>query len=151
VGVSAAATRSVLVALYSVLALAAGARASVQIATRLGHAPMAYLCSALAAAVYLVIAVALRRPSPQARRLATLACSAEFAGVLIVGTATLADAGAFPDETVWSGYGSGYGFVPLLLPPLALWWLLRSGPALAPAPEQSCRAPRNDPAGSSSR
>jgi hypothetical protein len=129
-GVSAAATGRVLIALYSVLALAAGARASVQLATR--QAPVAYLCSALAAAVYLVIAVALRRPGPQARRLAALGCAAELTGVLVVGTATLAGAGAFPDETVWSDFGSGYGFVPLVLPPLALWWLRRSGRA-APA------------------
>jgi hypothetical protein len=136
--VSAATTGRVLVALYSVLALAAGARASVQIATRLGQAPVAYLCSGLAAAVYLAIAVALRRPSPKARRLAAIGCAAELAGVLAVGTATLADAAAFPDETVWSGYGSGYGFVPLLLPPLALWWLLgpgRAAPALGRHPQ----------------
>jgi hypothetical protein len=27
---------------------------------------------------------------------------------------------------VWSGYGSGYGFVPLVLPMIGLWWLRRT-------------------------
>ena len=41
-----------LVAVYGVFALAAGARAVVQLATRYAEAPVAYLLSALAAAVY---------------------------------------------------------------------------------------------------
>ena len=130
-GVSAAATGGVLVALYSVLALAAGARASLQIATRLAQAPVAYLCSALAAAVYLVIAVALRWPGGKPAGWRRSAASWSSLGAR-GGTATLVDDGAFPDETVWSRYGSGYGFVPLLLPPLALWWLLRSGRTAPP-------------------
>jgi hypothetical protein len=32
----------------------------------------------------------------------------------------------FPKATVWSGYGSGYGFVPLVLPLVGLWWLRRT-------------------------
>jgi len=32
-------------------------------------------------------------------------------------------ANAFPDATVWTGFGSGYGFVPLVLPFVGLWWL----------------------------
>jgi len=31
----------------------------------------------------------------------------------------------FADQTVWSTYGIGYGFVPLVLPIAGLWWLLR--------------------------
>jgi hypothetical protein len=31
----------------------------------------------------------------------------------------------FPDQTVWSDYGAGYGFVPLVLPFAGLWWLGR--------------------------
>jgi hypothetical protein len=45
--------------------------------------------------------------------------------VLAVGTWSLADRATFPDATVWSGYGSGYGFVPLVLPVLGLLWLRR--------------------------
>jgi hypothetical protein len=57
---------------------------------------------------------------------ALVACSIELAGVLIVGTLSLLDSDLFPDETVWSGYGSGYGFIPLVLPVLGLLWLRRT-------------------------
>lgn len=114
----------VLVALYAVFALAAGARAAVQLATRFDEAPLAYLLSALAAAVYLIATVALAR-GPAGRRVALAAITVELVGVLVVGTLSLADAAAFPDETVWSGYGRGYGYVPLLLPVLGLTLLLR--------------------------
>lgn len=112
----------VLVALYGVFALAASARATVQIATKFAEAPLAYLLSAFAAVVYIVLTVALARG---ARRTALVACVIELAGVLIVGTLSLVDAQAFPHATVWSGYGSGYGFVPLVLPVVGLIWLLR--------------------------
>jgi hypothetical protein len=107
---------------YGVFALAASARAGVQIATRFGDAPAAYALSALAAAVYVVATVALARA---ARRLAAACCLVELAGVLAVGTASLLLPAAFPDATVWSEYGRGYGFVPLVLPVLGLWWLWR--------------------------
>ena len=116
----------VLVAVYAVFALAATARAGVQIATKFTEAPVAYLLSALAAVVYLVATVALARSGPRARRVAFVACSVELAGVLIVGTLSLAWPDAFPDETVWSAFGRGYGFVPLVLPILGLLWLRRS-------------------------
>jgi hypothetical protein len=45
--------------------------------------------------------------------------------VLTVGTWSLADLATFPDATVWSSYGSGYGFVPLVLPVFGLLWLRR--------------------------
>jgi hypothetical protein len=113
----------VLVALYGVFALAAGARAAVQIATQFDEAPLAYLLSALAAVVYVVATVGLARGGRGGRRAAVAACSVELAGVLVVGTLSLADAAAFPDDTVWSGYGQGYGFIPLVLPVLGLLWL----------------------------
>ncbi|WP_329084386.1 MULTISPECIES: hypothetical protein [unclassified Streptosporangium] len=111
-----------LVALYGVFALAAGARAAVQIATRFQEAPLAYSLSAFAAAVYIVLTVALARGN---RTLALVACGIELAGVLIVGTLSMADPEAFPRATVWSGYGSGYLFIPFVLPVLGLYWLLR--------------------------
>ncbi|MET7422873.1 hypothetical protein [Dactylosporangium sp. NPDC005555] len=112
----------VLVAIYGVFALAATARASVQIATKFGDAPLAYSLSALAAAVYIVATVALAR---DARRVALAACGFELLGVLVVGTLSILDSEAFPDATVWSDYGQGYGYVPLVLPVAGLWWLLR--------------------------
>ncbi len=114
----------VLVALYAVFALAAGSRAAVQLATRFDEAPVAYLLSALAAVVYVVATVALAR-GPAGRRVALAAISVELVGVLVVGTLSLVDAAAFPDETVWSGYGRGYLYVPLVLPVLGLAVLLR--------------------------
>ena len=45
--------------------------------------------------------------------------------MLAVGTWSLADPATFPDATVWSSYGSGYGFVPLVLPVFGLLWLRR--------------------------
>jgi hypothetical protein len=112
-----------LVAVYGLFALSASARAAVQIATKFGHAPVAYLLSAFAAVVYILATVTLANGSPTARRIAVLSCSTELAGVLAVGTWSLADPATFPDATVWSGYGSGYGYVPLVLPVFGLLWL----------------------------
>ena len=106
-----------LVAVYGIFAIAATSRAGLQLATRFDDAPVAYLLSAIAALVYVVATVALAR---SARRLALLACGFELAGVLVVGTLSLLLPDAFPDETVWSAYGLGYGLVPLVLPVLGL-------------------------------
>ena len=113
----------VLIAVYALFALAASARAGVQIATKFGNAPVAYLLSAFAGVVYIVATVTLAVGSPTARRIAVLSCSVEFVGVVAVGTWSLVDPATFPDATVWSGYGSGYGFVPLVLPVFGLLWL----------------------------
>ena len=115
----------VLVAVYAVFALSACARAGVQLVTRFGEAPLAYLLSAFAAAVYLVATGALVRGGQTGRRTATVSLSIELVGVLVVGTLSLGDPAAFPDETVWSVYGRGYGFLPLVLPVLGLLWLRR--------------------------
>lgn len=115
----------VLVAVYAVFALAAGARAAVQLSTRFHEAPLAYLLSALAAVVYIVATVGLARGGRGGRRAAFVAITTELVGVLVVGTLSLVDRAAFPDETVWSGYGRGYGFVPLVLPVLGLLLLRR--------------------------
>jgi len=112
----------VLVAVYGVFALAAGARAAVQLSTRFAEAPVAYLLSALAAVVYVVATVALARGG---RRTALVAISVELVGVLVVGTLSVLDPAAFPDETVWSAYGRGYLFIPLVLPVLGLLFLRR--------------------------
>ena len=106
-----------LVAVYAVFALAASSRAVLQLLTRFDEAPVAYALSAVAAAVYVVATVALYRGD---RRLALAAVLFELVGVLVVGTVSLVLRDAFPDETVWSAYGIGYGFVPLVLPVLGL-------------------------------
>ena len=50
-------------------------------------------------------------------------------GVLSVGTISILRPDDFPRATVWSGFGQGYGYVPLLLPILGLIWLWRTRPA----------------------
>lgn len=117
-----------LVAVYAIFALAATSRAAVQIATKFDEAPLAYLLSALAAVVYIVATLALARPGPAWRRIAVATVSFELAGVIIVGTLSLFDSQAFPDATVWSVYGRGYGFIPLILPMIGLYWLWRTRP-----------------------
>jgi hypothetical protein len=118
----------VLLFVYGVFALSASARAGVQIATHFSEAPLAYLLSALAGLVYLAATVGLAVGGTRGRRIALVSCSIELLGVLIVGTLTIADAVAFPDDTVWSHYGSGYGYVPLVLPFIGLWWIYRHRP-----------------------
>jgi cytochrome bd-type quinol oxidase subunit 2 len=113
----------ILIAVYAIFALAATARSAVQIATRFDEAPLAYLLSAFAAVVYIVATVCLARGNRASRRVATVSIVVELVGVLVVGTLSIVDPQAFPDATVWSGYGRGYGFVPLVLPVLGLWWL----------------------------
>ncbi|GAB3968808.1 membrane protein [Actinoallomurus acanthiterrae] len=118
----------VLIAVYGVFALAATSRAGVQIATRFHEAPVAYLLSAFAAVVYILATVTIARSGRTSHRVAVTSCTIELIGVLAVGTYSLTDHAAFPDATVWSGYGSGYGFVPLVLPVLGLLWLRRTAP-----------------------
>lgn len=116
-----------LIAVYLLFAIAASARAGYQIATRFGEAPVAYLLSALAAVVYIVATVGLARDTPTGRRTAITCCTVELVGVLAVGVVSLVDPALFPDDTVWSGFGRGYGYVPLVLPLLGLLWLSRAG------------------------
>jgi hypothetical protein len=52
------------------------------------------------------------------------ALSALAAVVYIVATV---DSQLFPHDSVWSVYGYGYVFIPLVLPVLGLWWLRRGG------------------------
>lgn len=124
----------VLVVVYAVFALSASARAGVQILTRFWEAPLAYGLSALAAAVYVLATVALVRPGATWRQVATLACSVELAGVLGIGALSLAVPQLFPEATVWSEFGRGYGYVPLVLPVLGLWWLRRTRPSRSRQP-----------------
>ena len=122
-----------LIAVYAVFALAATARSAVQIATRFDRAPLAYLLSAFAALVYVVATIGLARGSRTSRRVATVSCSVELVGVVTVGAVSVLVPHLFPDATVWSGFGAGYGFVPLVLPVLGLLWIRRTaarGPSL---------------------
>lgn len=112
--------------LYGVMSVGAVSRSIYQIATEFDRAPLAYALSAVAAVVYAFITYTLVRGGETARRAALVCCAAELAGVLTVGTWTLADPSAFPDATVWSDYGYGYIFIPVLLPLTGIWWLRRA-------------------------
>jgi len=114
--------RLLLIVAYSVLALAALGRSSFQIATKFADAPVPYTVSAASAVLYVVIAVALWKSK---EKLAIVGSTIELAGVTVVGTLGYIESSWWPDETVWTGYGSAYGWVPLVLPIVALWALLR--------------------------
>lgn len=127
--------RRLLIALYALFAVAAGSRAAYQIATRWQQAPLAYALSAVAALLYLLGCAGLARRTPGAWRLAVVVCALELVGVLGVGALSLAAPELLGPATVWSGFGAGYGFLPLLLPLLGLAWLLR------PATRRAARRP----------
>jgi cytochrome bd-type quinol oxidase subunit 2 len=116
----------VLVAVYAIFAIAATSRAAVQITTKFHEAPLAYLLSAFAAVVYVLATVALARSGEKWWRIALVACAVEFLGVLTIGTLSVFEPAAFPHATVWSAYGRGYLFVPLVLPVIGLLWLRRT-------------------------
>lgn len=111
-----------LVFVYGIFALAATGRSSVQLATKAGEAPLPYALSGVAAVVYIVATWAL---ATDRRRLALSTVLVELAGVLVVGTTSILLPRDYPDATVWSQYGNGYGYVPLVLPVVGLWWLWR--------------------------
>jgi hypothetical protein len=112
----------VLVFVYGLFAVAATARALVQLATNASLAPVAYLLSLFSGVVYIVATWAL---ATDRRRIAMATIGVELTGVLVIGTLS------HPDDlnkaSVWSDYGNGYGFVPLVLPLVGLWWLWRLG------------------------
>jgi hypothetical protein len=112
-----------LLAVYAIFTLAAGARSGVQISRDVGAAPVAYSLSVLAAVTYALGWVGIRRAAAGRLGFASAMLWLELAGVLGVGTLSLARPDWFPDASVWSGYGVGYGFVPAVLPILGLLWL----------------------------
>jgi hypothetical protein len=112
----------VLVFVYGLFALSATARALVQLGTQASKAPLAYSLSLFSGVVYILATWAL---ATDRRRFALVTICVELTGVLVIGTLS------HPDDldraSVWSDYGSGYGFVPLVLPFVGLWWLWRLG------------------------
>lgn len=119
----------VLIAVYAILALAAIARSVVQLATKFDTAPVAYLLSAFAGVIYLVATVALLKRGKTWYRIAWITISIELVGVLVVGSLSLIDPELFPADTVWSYFGRGYIFIPLVLPILGMLWLSRTRPS----------------------
>lgn len=118
---------------YGLFALSATARATVQLTTRFEAAPTAYVLSLLAGLIYIAATIGLALGG-RGRVLAIVCCCVELAGVLTVGAVSLARPDAFPDATVWSHFGQGYGYIPLVLPFLGLAYLLLRKPAPATRP-----------------
>lgn len=120
----------VLVIVYAVMALAATGRSFVQIVRRFDEAPLAYTLSALAAVVYIVATLGLVFASRRGwYTIAWVAIVFELAGVLIVGTLSLTTSELFQHDSVWSVFGRGYLFIPLVLPVFGIWWLRTHRPA----------------------
>jgi hypothetical protein len=112
----------ILVFVYGLFALAATARALVQLATKASEAPVAYSLSLFSGIVYIVATWAL---ATDHRRIALVTICVELTGVLVIGTLSHPD--DIDKASVWSGYGNGYGYVPLVLPFVGLWWLWHIG------------------------
>lgn len=115
-----------LVFVYGTFAVAATGRSTLQLATQADEALLPYLLSAFAAVVYLLATFAL---ATGRRRWAWLTVGIELAGVLLVGITSELLPEEYPDSTVWSDFGAGYGYVPLLLPLAGLAWLWHAGRA----------------------
>ena len=121
----------VLIAMYGILALASIGRSVYQIVTKFDEAPVAYSLSALAALVYVLATIALIGQGSVWFRVAAIAIGFELVGVVVVGTLSIIDPALFPDDTVWTAFGRGYAFIPLVLPVLGLLWLRRVARARA--------------------
>ena len=118
----------IIVMLYAILALAASWRSGFQILTKFEEAPVAFTLSALAGIVYIVATIALATPGRKAWYVAVVAVWFELIGVVTVGTWSLLAPEMFPESTVWSSFGIGYGFIPLILPLIGLYWLHKHRP-----------------------
>ena len=128
---------AVLITVYAILAVGATSRAAFQLVAYFGTYPAARVpiaLSAVSAVIYVLATIALIAPGRAWYRIAWVTISFELAGVLIIGTlsyvfpaifigpATLVDVA---HGTVWSGYGQGYLYIPVVLPILGLIWLSR--------------------------
>lgn len=118
--------------MYVVLFLAATGRSVYQIVRNFDAAPLAYSLSAVAAVVYLLagVSLALAHRNRAWSTIAWFAICFELAGVLIVGVLSGIHPELFPSDTVWSDFGRGYVYIPLVLPLMGISYL------------ESMRAPR---------
>ncbi|MEY4740752.1 MAG: hypothetical protein RL402_277, partial [Actinomycetota bacterium] len=112
-----------LIAIYAIFALSATARASYQLIREFDQAPLAYSLSAISALVYVLATISLTKQQAKWQRIAKITIWFELIGVIVVGTLSLLLPDLFAHPSVWSGFGVGYAFIPLLLPVLGLIWL----------------------------
>ncbi|MDO4821848.1 MAG: hypothetical protein Q4A03_07430 [Rothia sp. (in: high G+C Gram-positive bacteria)] len=118
-----------LVVIYGVFTLSAGARALYQVIRKFDEAPLSISLSALSALIYLVATIALAKKGEGAWKVSLLAVGIEMAGVLLIGIFSYLQPQHFELASVWSHFGSGYGYIPLVLPMVGLWWLNKTRPA----------------------
>ncbi len=115
-----------LILVYAVFAVSSTARASFQVITKFEEAPLAYSLSLLSALVYILATVSLARSGTTWNKVAIGAVVFELVGVLSVGTFSFVAPELFDHASVWSGFGSGYGYLPLVLPVLGLIWIQKA-------------------------
>ena len=115
-----------LILVYAVFAISSTARASFQVITKFEEAPVSYSLSLLSAVVYILATISLARSGPVWRTIALSSVIFELIGVLTVGGISLIVPELFVHASIWSGFGSGYGYLPLVLPVLALLWIRKT-------------------------
>jgi hypothetical protein len=115
-----------LIVFYAVFAVSATARASFQILTKFEEAPLAYSLSLVSALVYILATVSLAKKGEMWKSIALGSVIFELVGVLAVGSLSFAAPELFAHPSVWSGFGSGYGYIPLVLPIVGLLWIRKT-------------------------
>ena len=115
-----------LILVYAVFAISSTARASFQVITKFDEAPVSYSLSLLSAVVYLLATVSLAKSGPAWKTIALASVIFELIGVLTVGAISLLVPELFVEASIWSGFGSGYGYLPLVLPVLGLLWIRKT-------------------------
>ena len=115
-----------LILVYAVFAVSSTARASFQVITKFEEAPLAYSLSLLSALVYILATVSLARSGTTWNKVAVVSVVFELVGVLGVGTLSFVAPELFNHASVGSGFGSGYGYLPLVLPVLGLIWIRKA-------------------------
>ena len=115
-----------LIVFYAVFAVSSTARASFQILTKFEQAPLAYSLSLLSALVYILATISLAKAGKRWKQVALASVVFELAGVLSIGVLSFVAPELFAHPSVWSGFGSGYGYIPLVLPILGLLWIRKT-------------------------
>jgi hypothetical protein len=115
-----------LILVYAVFAVSATARALFQIITKFEQAPLAYSLSLVSALVYVLATLSLAKRGELWQRIALVSVAFELVGVVSVGALSFLTPEIFAHPSVWSGFGSGYGYIPLVLPILGLLWIRKS-------------------------
>lgn len=116
----------VIIAVYGILALAATVRGVYQLLSKFHEAPAAYILSLISGLIYVVATLSLSSSKRGAWMVSLWAVSIELIGVIVVGILSLTHPEIFAHPSVWSGFGEGYGYIPLVLPLVGLWWLYRN-------------------------